>query len=74
MPKKAEHKTRERDEKFRLLLVRIPIERNDELEEASKELGLDATKYVRMQALGALNRRKGPVFPHQQYAEAISQP
>lgn len=74
MPKKAEHKTRERDEKYRLLLVRIPIERNGELEEASKELGLDPTKYVRMQALNALNKRNGPVFMRQEYAEAISLP
>lgn len=52
---------RERDEKFRLLLVRLPLERNAELMAACKEIGLKPTQFIVSETLKALNARKGTI-------------
>lgn len=54
-------KTRERDEKFRLVTVRVPLSRSKELEAAAKEIGLKPAPFVLVEVLKVLNARKGTV-------------
>jgi hypothetical protein len=52
-------KTRKRDEKFRLVTVRVPESRNAELEAAAKEIGLKPAPFILVELMKSLNARKG---------------
>jgi len=51
-------KTRQRDEKFKMVLVRFPKSRAPELEAAANEVDLDVAKFVKTNILHLLNTRK----------------
>ena len=65
-------KTRKRDEKFRMVMVRVPLDRNAELEQAAKEIGLKPAPFVLVELMKVLNARKGSVPAGEQSAIANS--
>lgn len=54
-------KTRQRDEKYRLVTIRFPEARASELEESAKEIGLRVAPFIIMEMMKVLNARKGSV-------------
>jgi hypothetical protein len=64
-------KTDRREEKFRCVMVRIPIARSIELDEASQEIGLAPANYACMQVLKVLNARKG-IVPADEQASIVN--
>lgn len=65
-------KTRKRDEKFRMVMVRVPLDRNAELVQAAKEIGLKLAPFVLVELMKVLNARKGSVPAVEQAAIANS--
>jgi hypothetical protein len=65
-------KTRQRDEKFRMVMVRVPLDRAGELETAAKEIGLKPAPFVLVELLKVLNTRKGNIPGDPQAVTAIS--